>query len=106
MSKIKFIEEGRLSQEEMNQCVGGKSYTNCSSRGPICGNVKGDFFTIIKNCTHKYYTCDTFMRFCINNSDLSTCSGLPSDAKGVKRPVSISESTSVVGTFENFTTED
>ena len=92
MSKIEFIEEGRLSSKEMGEVIGGskpKTYTNCSEIGPACGNVKGDYLTIIKNCDHNLYTCDTFMRFCKDDDDLAVCKGLPSDAKGVIKPTSL-----------------
>lgn len=84
--KLEFIEKGRLSNGEMMGTLGGKTYQNCSDAGPgICPSVSGNAFTIIANCAHNLYTCDTAMRFCMGNTDLAVCSGLPSDDKGVKR---------------------
>lgn len=90
--KITFIEEGRLSDNEMSNCFGGavckpKTYTNCSDIGPgSCSDVKGDYLTVVKNCAHNLYTCDSFMRVCSNEDSLAVCRGVPNDAKAVKLP--------------------
>ncbi len=85
--KFVVIERGRLDKKSMNVIFGGKTWENCSDSGTACPMVSGNGFTIIKNCEHNLYTCDTIMKFCVNKDDLAACSGLPRDAKGVMRPI-------------------
>lgn len=83
MSKIEFIEEGRLSSKEMGRVFGGedvkptKVYTGvCSGVGPgLCSVVKGDSLTVIKNCEHNLCVCDNTMQVCASKDQLSYCSG-------------------------------
>lgn len=84
--EIDIIKKGRLSLSTMGKIIGG-SWTNCSGSGTACPKVSGDNFSIIKNCEHNLYTCGTTMVFCVSDDDLAACSGLPSDAKGIKRPI-------------------
>ena len=85
--KLVVIERGRLDKESMNVIFGGKNWENCSDSGTACHMVSGNGFTIIKNCEHNLYTCDTTMKFCVNKDDLAACSGLPTDTKGIIRPI-------------------
>lgn len=85
--KFVVIERGRLDKESMNVIFGGKKWENCSDSGTACPMVSGNGFKIIKNCEHNLYTCDTTMKFCVNKDDLAACSGLPTDTKGIIRPI-------------------
>jgi hypothetical protein len=87
MKKIEFIEKGRISNDNMKTLTGGTTWENCTSAGPACPVVKGDNFKIIANCAHNLYTCGGTMQFCVSGDDLAACAGLPSDPKGVIRPV-------------------
>ncbi len=106
--KLEFIENGRLTNGEMSQFLGGvdsTTYQDCTKSGPgICSNVKGNVFTITANCTHNLYTCRTEMQFCTGVNDLATCAGLPSDTKQVVRTsiVSVMESVSLGGQLSRF----
>lgn len=79
--KITFIEEGRLSDNEMSNCFGGEVkkpiYSGeCTSTGPICPMVGGSgTLTIIRDCHHNLFVCSDVMKVCNNPSDLAYCAG-------------------------------
>ncbi len=77
MSKLQFIEEGRLNNDEMNSINGGD---NCPSKGNTyyCStdDIKKVAHYVVANCSYNYHYCDN--EFAVINpggTTIAACSG-------------------------------
>jgi len=75
MKKLEYIEQGRLSNDQLSNCLGGvkpKEYDDCSdARG--CPIVSGTNLTVVRNCVVRLFSCQNNFSICDNSDDLSSC---------------------------------
>ena len=79
MSKINFIEKGRLSENEMNSITGGAAGT-CPNKGNTyyCStdDTNKNPLHNISNCAYNYHYCDNaFAVIDPNGTTIFSCSG-------------------------------